>query len=73
MNCARDMKCFDTLLLIIDTNIIHAHACFENKLRQGLYSTRGRFYIIIGFLYFLSVEVGTNIDVDYVFLDNSLF
>lgn len=51
MNCARDMKFFDTLHLIIYTNIVHAHACFENKLRQGLYSTRGRFYIIIGFLY----------------------
>ena len=51
MNCARDMKFFDTFHLIIYTNIVHAHACFENKLRQGLYSTRGRFYIIIGFLY----------------------
>jgi hypothetical protein len=48
MNIAMDMNFFDTLLLIIYTNIVHAHACFENKLRQDLYSTRGRFYIIIG-------------------------
>jgi hypothetical protein len=53
MNIAMDMNFFDTLLLIIYTNIVHAHACFENKLRQGLYSTRGRFYIIIGFLYII--------------------
>jgi hypothetical protein len=49
MNIAMDMNFFDTLLLIIYTNIVHAHACFENKLRQGLYSRAEDFTLLSAF------------------------